>query len=252
MSLLLLDAAPLAEPFRTILVILVIFASAAIPLALALWRLQYRNRPRHLRIPYSDREALIYQVTKILSLVGFSQGPAAGQAILFQPNAAQKLFGMAPIELLFDQRGTARLTATHGIMRRIAHNFRGATEDKYTGRTAFPLKGVATAFAILLGIMAILMGAFALANRSRLPSGSAGGSGRATQDLDVEQALNITAVQASRGAYVDVKIAHTGQLFNVHIPTNSTEGTRLRLKGMGKAHPQGGPSGDFYLRLHIE
>ena len=248
MSLLLLDAAPLAEPFRTILVILVIFGCAAIPLVLALWRLQSRNRPRHLRIPYSDREALIYQVTKILSQVGFAQGPAAGQAIFFEPNAAQELFGMAPIELLFDQRDTARLTATHGIMRRIAHDFRGATEEKYTGRTAFPLKGVATAFAILLGIMAILLGAFALANRSSLPSGS----GRATQDLDVVQALNITASQASRGAYVDVKIAHTGQLFNVHIPARSTEGTRLRFKGMGKAPLQGGPSGDFYLRLHIE
>src|SRR5260370_15546190 len=147
MSLLFLDAAPLAEPFRTIVVILAIFASAAIPLALAIWSLQSRNRPRHLRIPYSDRDALVYQVTKVLSLVGFSQGPAAGQAVLFQPNSAQKLLGIAPIELLFDRPATARLTAIHGIMRRIAHNFRGATEEKYTGRTTFPLKGVATAFA---------------------------------------------------------------------------------------------------------
>jgi hypothetical protein len=128
MSLLLLDGAPLAEPFRTILLILVLFGTFAIPLGLALWRLQSRNRPRHLRIPYSDRDALVYQVTKVLSLVGFSQGPAAGQSILFEPNAAQKLFGMAAIELLFDPPGTARLTATHGIMRRIVHNFRGATE----------------------------------------------------------------------------------------------------------------------------
>jgi hypothetical protein len=252
MSLLLFDAAPLAEPYRTIFVVAVLIGIVAIPLALALWRLQSRKRPRHLRIPYSDRDALIYQVTKVLSLVGFSQGPAAGQTILFQPNAAQKLFGMAPIELLLDQPAKARLTATNEIMRRIAHNFRGATEEKYTGRTTFPLKGIATAVALLLGTMVIFLGVFFLSNRSRLPSGSSAGSGGSTQDLDVVQALDITPGQASLGAYIDVKIAHTGQLFNVHVPAKSTEGTRLRFAGMGKAPPQGGPYGDFFLVLHIQ
>ena len=245
----LLDAAPLARPLRIILPIVVIAVCVAIPLGLALWRLQSRTRPRHLRIPYADRNALIYQVTKILSLVGFSQGPAAGNAVLFEPNSMQKMFGVVPIELLFDQPASARLTATHGIMRRIAHNFRGSTEEKHTGRSTFPLKGIATAFALLLGTIAIVIGVFALTHRSsNLTVGSDGG----TQDLDVVQPLSITAGQARRGDYVDVRIAHTGVPINVHIPAGTTDGTRLRFRGMGKAPPQGGPSGDLYLALHIQ
>lgn len=240
-----LEAAPLAGPLRIILPIVIVAAAVAIPLSLALWRLKSRTRPRHLRIPYADRDALIYQVTKILGLVGFSQGPAAGDAVLFAPNALQKMFGVVPIELLFDQPASARLTATHQIMRRIAHNFRGSTEEKYTGRSTFPWKGFATAFALLLGTMAVLIGAFFLTHRNNTPSDL-------TAELDVVQALNITADQARRGDTVEVMIVHTGKPIKVHIPAGTTEGTRLRFKSMGMAPPNGGPNGNFYLALHIQ
>ncbi len=53
--------------FRPILIALAIFGCIAIPLALAIWRLQSRKRPRHLRIPFSDQQALILQVKQLLS-----------------------------------------------------------------------------------------------------------------------------------------------------------------------------------------
>lgn len=252
MGFLFFDAAVLQEPFRTILVIAAIGAGAGIPLALALWRLQSRNRPRHLRIPYADRDALIYQVTKVLGLVGFSQGPAAGNTVLFEPNSAQRLFGAAPIQLLFDQPAGARLTATHEIMRRIAHNFRGASEEKHTGGTKFPLKGFATAFLLLLATFAIFLGAFFFTHRNAPASNLTAGSNGATQELDVVQPLILTATQARRGAYIDVRIPHTGKLINVHVPAGIKEGTRLRFAGIGKSPPDGGPSGDFYLLAHIQ
>src|SRR5450631_2641147 len=219
-----LDATPIAQPLRGILIFLVIFGCAAIPLALALWRMQRRNRPRQLRIPFADRDALIYQVTKILSQVGFSQGATAGQTVLFEPNGPQKLFGMAPIELLFDQPAAARLTATNGIMRRIAHIFRGATEEKYTGPTKFPFKGFAIAFGLLLGFMVIIVGGVAMVHRN-----TGEGSNLPSQDLNVEQVLNVTAAQARSGAIVNFTIAHTGMAFSVHIPRNSPDGTKLRF-----------------------
>ncbi len=154
---------------------------------------------------------------------------------------------MTPIELLFDRPSAARLTATHGIMRRISHNFPGATDEPYSGPTLLPWKGFVIAFGLLLGIMAILLGSFAFTHRSRAP----GNSVMAAENLDVEQTVNVSAAQVRSGTFIAVTVAHTDESIQVHIPTKAKEGTRLRLRGKGRASPQGGPSGDLYLLIHI-
>ena len=241
------DPSGIPQPFRGILIFLVIVAAIGIPLGLALWRLQSRTRTRILRIPFSDAQALIYQVTKVLAQVGYSQGATSGQTVRFEPGGPQKAFGAASIELLFDQPGSARLSAANQIMRRIAHIFPGATEEKYSGPSSIPWKGLGIAFSLLLVLMLILGGAAFMSSRS----GTAAGIADSHHDLDVEQVLNVTAEQARRGALVEFKIAHTGMPFTVHLEKNTTEGAKLTFHGMGKMPPGGGVMGDFFVKIHI-
>ncbi len=44
---------------------------------------------------------------------------------------------------------------------------------------------------------------------------------------------------------------HKQRTLEVKIPAGVTDGTRLRLSGMGEAGINGGPAGDFYLDIHV-
>ncbi len=79
---------------------------------------------------------------------------------------------------------------------------------------------------------------------------------------DHEAAITIDLQDAFRGAEKVMKL-QTGEVdekgrvhrhtktYNVKIPTGTTEGARIRMKGQGGPGMGGGPSGDLYLRVHI-
>jgi membrane associated rhomboid family serine protease len=72
------------------------------------------------------------------------------------------------------------------------------------------------------------------------------------EELDSEATITITAREAQFGTrkMVSVPQGFRGRTVVVTIPPGMEEGTRLRLKGLGKADPDGN-RGDLYLRVRV-
>jgi hypothetical protein len=70
--------------------------------------------------------------------------------------------------------------------------------------------------------------------------------------LDSEAAITITAREARFGArkMVSIPQGFRRRTVVVTIPPGIEEGARLRLKGLGKADPDGN-RGDLYLRVRV-
>ena len=73
-----------------------------------------------------------------------------------------------------------------------------------------------------------------------------------SEELDSEATITITAREARFGArkMVSIPQGFKRRTIIVTIPPETEEGTRLRLKGLGKADPDG-TRGDLYLRVQV-
>jgi len=99
-----------------------------------------------------------------------------------------------------------------------------------------------------------------------VPGGSAGGEGDPFADLfgrasrrrgpirgrDHEQELTVDFVSAVRGTSLQLRNPSAPEPVTVRIPPGAAEGSRVRIKGQGGASPNGGPSGDLILVIHVE
>lgn len=101
----------------------------------------------------------------------------------------------------------------------------------------------------------------------QVPGGSAGGGegdpfadlfGRASRrrgpvrGRDHEQELTVDFVSAVRGTSLQLRNPSSPEPVTVRIPPGAAEGSRVRIKGQGAASPNGGPSGDLLLVIHVE
>jgi curved DNA-binding protein len=68
---------------------------------------------------------------------------------------------------------------------------------------------------------------------------------------DLESEITIDFASAVKGATMDLR-ASDGKSFTVRIPPGATEGSRIRVPGQGALSPNGGPSGDLMLLVHVE
>jgi curved DNA-binding protein len=98
-----------------------------------------------------------------------------------------------------------------------------------------------------------------------VPGGSAGG-GDPFADLfgrqqrrrgpqkgrDHEQELTIDFVSAVRGTSLQLRNPSSPEPVTVRIPPGASEGSRVRIPGQGGESPNGGPSGDLILVIHVE
>ncbi len=95
-----------------------------------------------------------------------------------------------------------------------------------------------------------------------VPGGSAGGAdpfgdlfGRAPRKRgpqkgrDYEQDLTVDFVSAVKGTALELR-SDTAPV-TVRIPPGASEGSRVRIPGQGGASPNGGPSGDLILVIHV-
>lgn len=84
--------------------------------------------------------------------------------------------------------------------------------------------------------------------------GSGYGGWNGGRKLDVTYQVDISTIEALRGATLDVELPHleAGKRVSVHIPPGVRSGMKLRLKGLGYpvAH-QPSQNGDLYLRLRV-
>ncbi len=86
-----------------------------------------------------------------------------------------------------------------------------------------------------------------------LPPGGAGEAGAvAAAGLDVARPLRLTQQEADRGGKKRITLRHEGELGEVvvTIPAGIRPGTKLRLRGKGRAAP-GGAQGDRYLVIEV-
>lgn len=67
---------------------------------------------------------------------------------------------------------------------------------------------------------------------------------------DYDQEVTIEFALAVRGGTVEMRSAQ-GDTVQVRIPAGADEGSRLRLAGQGGPSPNGGPSGDLTLIIHV-
>ena len=68
---------------------------------------------------------------------------------------------------------------------------------------------------------------------------------------DTQIGLDVTAAEAAAGKEVLVTIPERQETITVKIPAGARDGTRLRLKGMGRPRKIGEPSRDFYILLNV-
>jgi hypothetical protein len=241
----------LTGPSRTLFLALVIGSAIAAPLAFAFWRLASATRPRLLRISFQDRDEFLYRITEMLRRLGFSRRDLSPSQFQFD-RATQAITGLPPITLDIDKPNSARLSAVHTLMFRIAPQIPGAVEEPYTGPSHYAdvAAGFARNLALLAAAGAVLFGLLYFTFRDRISSPVPAPTSHA---LDVEQTLNITAAEARAGKYVDVPIGATGQVMRVYVQPRTIDGTRLHFTGMGKAPPGGnGVYGDLDLIVHVQ
>jgi len=102
----------------------------------------------------------------------------------------------------------------------------------------------------------------------QVPGGNVGFGGDAFQDLfggrgagrrrgpmkgqDWEQELTIDFVSAVKGTTIQMRRQGAAEPVSVRIPAGASEGSRVRIPGQGGASPNGGPSGDLILIIHVE
>ncbi len=67
--------------------------------------------------------------------------------------------------------------------------------------------------------------------------------------VDVEANLNITLEEAING--IERQISIDSKKIKIKINPGTSDGQKLRLKGLGRSSVQGGTKGDLYLNIHI-
>ncbi len=68
---------------------------------------------------------------------------------------------------------------------------------------------------------------------------------------DLQDSILLSPDQARLGGKIRYSSGRTGRELFVTIPSNTREGRRLRLKGMGEGGRAGGEAGDLYVTIHI-
>lgn len=84
--------------------------------------------------------------------------------------------------------------------------------------------------------------------QARSGFGSQGFQGQSA-GVDVEADLNITLEEAFNGSERQISI--DGKRLKIKINPGTTDGQKLRLKGLGRSSIQGGTKGDLFLNIHI-
>jgi len=69
---------------------------------------------------------------------------------------------------------------------------------------------------------------------------------------DFEQELTVDFVSAVKGTSLQLRNPSSPEPVTVRIPPGASEGSRVRIPGQGGASPNGGPSGDLLLVIHVE
>lgn len=68
---------------------------------------------------------------------------------------------------------------------------------------------------------------------------------------DLEQELTVDFETAVRGTTVQLRSPESHETVTVRIPPGADEGSRVRIPGQGGPSPNGGPSGDLVLVIHV-
>ena len=68
---------------------------------------------------------------------------------------------------------------------------------------------------------------------------------------DTEAEVTVDFVSSVKGTMLDLR-SPNGETVQVRIPAGADEGSRLKIAGQGGRSPNGGPSGDLYLTIHVK
>ncbi|MFT4233950.1 MAG: DnaJ C-terminal domain-containing protein [Microbacterium sp.] len=82
------------------------------------------------------------------------------------------------------------------------------------------------------------------------PSGGFRGFGGPQKGADVRARTTIDFLTAAKGETISLK-GDDGKPFKVKIPAGVSDGQRIRLRGRGKASPDGGESGDIVVEVKV-
>lgn len=69
---------------------------------------------------------------------------------------------------------------------------------------------------------------------------------------DLEQEITVDFETAVRGTTLQLRNPNTNETVTVRVPPGADEGSRVRIPGQGGASPNGGPSGDLVLVIHVK
>lgn len=162
---------------------------------------------------------------------------------------------------LFTQGGAATRTAG-GRVRRGAGPQRGRdVETDLTLSFADSLAGVTTTLRLTgQATCSTCFGSGAKPGTSPVPCPTCGGQGSVARDQGLFGFSEPCPACAGRGVQIPDPCPTCGgsgteqrvRTIRARIPAGVRDGARIRLKGKGEAGANGGPSGDLYVRVHVE
>jgi curved DNA-binding protein len=69
---------------------------------------------------------------------------------------------------------------------------------------------------------------------------------------DLEHEMTVDFASAIKGSTIQIRTQLSPQPVTVRIPPGADEGSRVRIPGQGAPSPNGGPSGDLILVIHVQ
>ena len=136
----------------------------------------------------------------------------------------------------------------------LSANAGDGTAAQPTGRGAGRVKMFFKLYAILVLMMALLVGGAALwmRNSGTIPSPPGSREATSARADDIEMPVSLTPSEAAAGKTVHITVPRTNEQLSIKVPSGVHDGSRLRLRGKGVAGIEGAAPGDLFLNIRVQ
>jgi hypothetical protein len=226
-----------------LMMMLLAFAPA---LALALWRLWSRTRPRVLTFTLQDPKAMLGLLDGLLAPVGLSRAPGIAVPAVYEPNAVRRTLGMAAVTADWRPPAHATLAGPNQLLSRMARRLPGSRLEPSSA--PWPLqrtvRRLASGYIAILALLAsTLLGLWGYRLARVRPDG--------TSPDDLQITLELTRSEVNYPLERNVLVEQTGRYVFVTAPAGLKDGDHLRFARQGRSNGLAG-RGDLVVTIRVK
>lgn len=226
-----------------VLAMLLGFAPA---LALALWRLWSRTRPRVLSFSQRDPSMLIPLLDQRLAPVGLKRTSGSALPAVYEPKTLRRARGLAPVTADWRAPDRATLTGTNRVVSRAGRGLPGAQLEASSATWLFrrPVKAAVASYLGAMGLLALTLGGLRAYQFSQRRSDGASPD-------DVQITLVLAPPETRHPLERNVLVEQTGRYVFITAPAGLKDGERLRFPRRGRANGLLG-AGDLEVVIRVK